>query len=339
MILSIIVPVYNVENYVEECIKSIISQHLNDFEIVVVDDGSTDSSGLICDNLANSDSRIKVYHKNNGGLMSAWKYGVNHSDSKYIGFVDSDDWIDSDMYSRMINIAELENADIVTSNLIQEFSDGRPSVRSISVLKEGLYTNDMFDNMVFPLLISGGNYITRGIQPHRVTKIYRRSILERSMRFCVDSVSIGEDLLTLFAAIQFAKRIYVMSDFCPYHYRINNSSMINKFSDYNYNQICVLRSQLLIVNNYFKFDFSKQINTDFIKLILMQIEREILCFNGNYFTLSKLIKERCNTYLLSDIIEKSETELLPKKYRLYLMLMKRNLYLFCIVLRKLLSAI
>lgn len=96
--ISIIVPVYNVEKYIIECVRSLVNQTYTDIEIVLVDDGSTDMSGKICDELCQKDERIRVFHKANGGLMSAWKYGVLKSSGQYIGFVDSDDWVDSDMY-------------------------------------------------------------------------------------------------------------------------------------------------------------------------------------------------------------------------------------------------
>ena len=97
-IVTVIVPVYNVENYLQQCIDSIIGQSYKYLEIILVDDGSTDGSGKICDEYANQDNRIKVIHKQNGGLVSARKAGLKEATGKYIAFVDSDDWIDTDMY-------------------------------------------------------------------------------------------------------------------------------------------------------------------------------------------------------------------------------------------------
>ena len=119
--ISIIVPVYNVEDYIEDCVNSIVNQTYNNIEILLVDDGSTDSSGKICDCLADRDPRIKVLHKQNGGLMSAWKQGVLNSTGEYIGFVDSDDEVDLDMYERLLKTAEADSADIVACGLIREY--------------------------------------------------------------------------------------------------------------------------------------------------------------------------------------------------------------------------
>lgn len=96
--LSIIIPVYNVEKYLKECVKSVLMQSIKDFEILLIDDGSKDSSGKLCDEIASTDSRIRVYHKPNGGLSSARNYGIDRALGEYIIFLDSDDfWIDKDI--------------------------------------------------------------------------------------------------------------------------------------------------------------------------------------------------------------------------------------------------
>lgn len=101
-LISIVVPVYNVQKYLENCIESIIGQTYTSIEIILVDDGSTDKSSSICDKYAEIDSRIKVIHKENGGLSSARNAGLKQSSGKYVGFVDSDDYIDSTMYEKML---------------------------------------------------------------------------------------------------------------------------------------------------------------------------------------------------------------------------------------------
>ena len=103
LLISVIVPVYNVESYISTCIKSIINQSYSELEIILVDDGSTDNSGNICDKYAQSDNRIKVIHKTNGGLSDARNAGLDIATGTYIGFVDSDDFIETDMYEVLLN--------------------------------------------------------------------------------------------------------------------------------------------------------------------------------------------------------------------------------------------
>ena len=116
-LISIIVPVYNVEQYLEKCVNSIINQTYKNLEIILVDDGAIDTSGKMCDELAKIDSRIKVYHKENGGLSDARNYGVERATGEYIGFVDSDDYIDSEMYEKLYEAIKKENTDVAECNL------------------------------------------------------------------------------------------------------------------------------------------------------------------------------------------------------------------------------
>ena len=114
--ISVIVPIYNVEKYLAKCIDSIINQTLTNIEIILVNDGSTDNSRKIIDKYDKKDSRIKVIHKKNGGQGSARNAGLDIAKGEYIGFVDSDDWIDSNMYENLYNAAISNNADIVVCN-------------------------------------------------------------------------------------------------------------------------------------------------------------------------------------------------------------------------------
>lgn len=114
--ISIIVPVYNVQQYIDRCISSLVGQTYIDIEIILVDDGSTDQSGRICDEYAAKDDRIKVFHVDNGGQSRARNIGISQSSGEYIGFIDSDDWAEPTMYERLLNTALENMADIVESN-------------------------------------------------------------------------------------------------------------------------------------------------------------------------------------------------------------------------------
>lgn len=110
--VSIIVPVYNVEKYIEKCIMSVLNQTFTDFELILVNDGSKDSSGSICDKYAQIDERIRVIHKPNGGVSSARNEGIRNSKGKFIGFIDGDDYIEPEMYQVLVNNIENNDADI-----------------------------------------------------------------------------------------------------------------------------------------------------------------------------------------------------------------------------------
>ena len=111
-LLTIIIPVYNVEDSLNRCVNSVMNQEYNNLQIILVDDGSTDRSGEICDSFSKKDDRIEVIHKNNGGLSSARNAGLDISKGVYIGFVDSDDYIESNMYYELIKALIENDADI-----------------------------------------------------------------------------------------------------------------------------------------------------------------------------------------------------------------------------------
>lgn len=122
--ISIIVPVYNVEKYLDECVKSLLVQTHTDLEILLIDDGSKDNSGKICDEWAKRDSRIFVFHKENGGASDARNYGLCHATGDYVGFVDSDDYIMPQMYERLLELSKQCDADISVINVAKLYCDG-----------------------------------------------------------------------------------------------------------------------------------------------------------------------------------------------------------------------
>ena len=121
--ISVIVPVYNIEHYIEECIKSILNQTFKEFELLLVDDGSTDSSLNICRGYEKKDNRIKVIHKKNGGLSDARNVGIEKACGKYICFIDGDDFIANDTLENMYNLILKNNSQIAVCNMVRYYED------------------------------------------------------------------------------------------------------------------------------------------------------------------------------------------------------------------------
>ncbi|HEL7541574.1 TPA: glycosyltransferase, partial [Enterococcus faecalis] len=124
--ISIIVPVYNVEKYLEKCVRSILAQTFTDFELILVDDGSPDSSGAMCDQFAEQDERVKVIHKENGGLSDARNAGIEIATGEYLGFVDSDDYIADDMYELLYTNIVKEDADLSICGIYDVYEGKEP---------------------------------------------------------------------------------------------------------------------------------------------------------------------------------------------------------------------
>lgn len=134
MKLSIVLPVYNAEKYIRRCVDSILSQTLQDLELLIVDDGSKDSSGLICDEYAKKNQRVRVIHQQNAGVSAARNAGINASTGEYIGFVDSDDWVEPEMFERLLSEAKATGADVVMCDATTVYSSGKTQADTITQL-------------------------------------------------------------------------------------------------------------------------------------------------------------------------------------------------------------
>ncbi len=139
--ISVIMPVYNVEEFLPKAIESVLNQTLKDFELFVVDDGSTDSSGKICDEYAAKDKRVKALHKKNGGAPEARNMAIEKAKGKYIYCIDSDDWIEKDYLEKMYDLAEKNNADIVITGFLMEYYQNGKSVIYSTSCEDVVYSN------------------------------------------------------------------------------------------------------------------------------------------------------------------------------------------------------
>lgn len=224
--LSIIVPIYNAEKYIEKCIESILSQTYSDFELILVDDGSTDSSAQICDNYK-SDERVKVIHKSNGGATSARKAGIAVALGEYIGFVDADDWIESDMYERLMCEAETHSADIVSCGYFLDKGDSRTVIQGIDekkVVKSASEQQDFFRG----ILSKGFEWTkNRNIPPSVCNKVFRKSLLENAYVRIDERIIWDEDTVTVLSTALNSKCIVLIPD-ALYHYRQNMTSISHK---------------------------------------------------------------------------------------------------------------
>ncbi len=329
--LSIVLPIYNVEKYLDKCIDSILKNEVKNMEIILVDDGSTDNSGILCDEWAKRDERIKIFHIKNGGLMAAWKYGVNHSNGEYIGFVDADDWIDSDMFTTMLSRAKEKDVDIVSLGIVFEYSTSQKLSTSQFI---GLYNFERIKQEIYPDMIYNPKTHCRGVIPSRVAKMFRRELLLKIINDCPDEISLGEDLLMTFLSIKNAKSIYFIPNFYPYHYRIHDSSMIRNFSFKKSEQLKLLRDALNSLKSTEDFDFSSQIDLDYINLFLMNLEKIMLEDSLKKREKVNLMRKFYNDIYFQGVLIKCERRYLSKKNKLYIFFLKHKLEKLLIFCRK-----
>ncbi len=219
--ISVVIPVYNIEEYLPQCIESVIKQTYTELEIILVDDGSTDLSGSICDEYAASDPRICVIHKKNGGLVSARKAGVNAAGGEYITFVDGDDWIEPDTYQKMIENGR--DADIIAFACYEEYGDYHTVCGN--KIKEGLYRSDADKELLYGSMLMNCNFFEFGISPSLCCKLIRRKILTDNQMKVSCFISYGEDAACTFPCLLDASTVCVIN--MPlYHYRQRQGSIV-----------------------------------------------------------------------------------------------------------------
>lgn len=216
--ITIIVPVYNVETYLRQCLDSVINQTFKEIEIIVVNDGSTDGSLKICEEYAKKDKRIIVINKKNGGLSDARNCGLKIAKAKYIGFVDSDDYIKSDFYEKMYDAIQKSGVDIVVSSIIKVDNCGNYLYRS-GYSKEGTISN---------LIAMKSMLNARGISNSVCNKLFKREL------FSEEPFPVGklyEDEYVTYRIIDQCPYIYNLNS-TAYYYRTNISGITHrKFSD------------------------------------------------------------------------------------------------------------
>ena len=211
--ISIIVPAYNIENYLARTLDSILAQTYSDIEIVVVNDGSKDGTAAIIDRYAARDSRIKAIHKETGGVTSARLRGVEEAAGVYIGFVDGDDYIEPDMYAKLLENAMAHGADIAHCGYQMVFPGGKVDYYyNTGRIVEQDNTKGLWD------LIEGGF-----IEPALWNKLYRRELFAGLSEWMDTSIRINEDLLMNFYLFRQAQKS-VFEDICPYRYILRPGS-------------------------------------------------------------------------------------------------------------------
>lgn len=230
--ISVIVPIYNAEKYLHRCIKRILTQDYTELELLLIDDGSTDNSGTICDEYAIKDNRIRVFHKENGGVSSARNWGLDKAIGEYIMFVDSDDYMLSGMLEVMLSTLKAKSADLVVCGTTET---GGGYWRPIADVDYSI--NQLKENFVSLLH-------TELLSPPW-NKIYKKEIIG-SNRFCED-ISFGEDLLFNIQYLEKCENISLIKESPFYHEKENENSLVVKF---NRNRLLDIEKVWVVVDRF-----------------------------------------------------------------------------------------
>lgn len=248
-LVSVVIPVYNVESYLHECVTSVAEQTYTNIEIILVDDGSTDNSGTLCDEFALSDSRICVFHKKNGGLSDARNYGIRRSHGSLISFIDSDDYVSSDYIMHLYQALVRGKTDIATTSICI-FHDGElPKQDKRNTAAFHVYDAcDALEDMLY----------MRHLEPNAFPKIYKRELFD-TIQYPVGKLY--EDIATTTKLIDKAGKIAYLDE-KDYYYRIRPNSI--QTASFNPKKLDLL-DQLNVVKTIVQAKYPSIINAYYSK--------------------------------------------------------------------------
>lgn len=267
-LISIIIPVYKVEKYLEKCIQSVINQTYENLQIILVDDGSPDNCGKICDEYAKKDHRIEVIHKSNGGLSDARNKGLEIAKGEYIGFVDSDDYIEADMYEVLYNLLKQYNADVSICNFYT-VSQGKISIKNAD---NGINEYNRIEILKEILL-------DKNIQSYAWNKLYKKELFDE-IKYPIGKKY--EDIGTTFYLLEKCNKVVVTGK-SEYYYINRQDSIVNNVTESTITDYIELIMQ--------RYDYIEEnikelsgYNKDYLKRILKTAEKDIKSLNevGDY---------------------------------------------------------
>jgi len=268
-LVSVIIPIYNVAAYLHQCIQSICTQSFKSIEIILVNDGSTDESRIICEYFARLDERIHLINQKNKGLVSARKAGLKKAQGNYVLYVDGDDWLYPNCVEKLILASCGGNSDVVLAGFSREFVGKEVTVAP--KIRPGTYlTNDIEQN-IFPNMIFDVNTCSNGMPTYSWGKLFKRELLEKFQYPVPDSITVGEDTVVTYPVLANSNKLSVIHE-PVYFYRQREQSMLKKISSSN--------DEILSINTMCCF-------------LAKQMEATSFCFNSqidSYRTLLTLLR-------------------------------------------------
>ena len=281
--ISIIVPIYNVDLYLYQCVNSIVNQSMKNIEIILVNDASTDHSLHICEYFRKNDNRVIIINKKkNEGLVSARKIGIHHATGNYVMYVDADDWISIDYLEKIYNLVINYNVEAIFPSHIREFLGNEKIIKN--KIKSGFYNKSKIQTQVLPKILSYGKFFSHGITSYSWGKLFLRTKLLEFQSPIPDDIIMGEDAALTFSILPQLKSIYI-SDIAGYYYRQRPGSIVKEVFDYKIeaNKLSSLFQFLRgALSDYpLEYNFEEQLANYVYALTLIRIGSQISSDNNS----------------------------------------------------------
>lgn len=257
-LISVIIPVYNCERYLQFCVESLLRQTVQSLEIILVDDGSQDGSAAICDDYVHRDHRVKAVHTRNQGAAAARKTGIDYATGQYVMFVDSDDWLDADYTETLLDCTKQRDPDIVVGLMRGQDEEGNITEYN-HFFPCGFFENHQLHEVIFRHMLSAMPYYTFGIAPAMWGKLFKYEIARKNMYALETGIVFGEDGCFTYSALLDAESIYIV-DSCGYNYRTNSASVTHRFNEKLWSDGEKLRAFLTGLANEKKWNVGTQID-------------------------------------------------------------------------------
>ncbi|PXX52508.1 glycosyl transferase family 2 [Hungatella effluvii] len=322
--VSIIAPVYNVEKYIKRCIDSILEQTYSDIEVILVDDGSKDSTGKICDEYAISDQRIKVVHKENGGLGIARNSGLEMATGDFVTFIDGDDSITNDHIKKMVKALEKDDADTCLAGHTKIYADSR--VEHINVCAGKIFKGEEVKNEILTRMVGsnpdGSDYIEMSVC---MVLLSKKIIDEFGLRFHSERDFISEDLIFDFDYYPRSKKAVVIDD-VGYYYYDNEGSLTTKYNPKRFEKQKEMTREVIERAKYIGIyeKCEQRILNTFVSISRYCIKLEQKFSNNSY----KTYKTNATKILKDAFLQKALTDIdngnIPIKSRIVNIMMNRQ---------------
>lgn len=306
-LVSVVLPIYNVENKLRRCIDSVINQTYTNLEIILVDDGSPDACPQICDEYANKDARIKVIHKANAGLGFARNTGIENATGKYICFFDSDDYVELTTIEEVCSVAEAKNADMVCFGHVEETENGKIIENRIPNTPKDLFVEDEIKNRLIPMTLSHNSKTGEdwNLSLSAWCELFSlETIRKNNFRFVSEREIISEDIYSVLEYYGYCNTVaFIKKPF--YHYISNPCSLSKSYRADRYEKLKVLAEKLheLSVKMDMESLLSQHVVTIFIGLTIGAAKQVVVSkekFGKKYKDIKKIIKDSFMQRQLSD---------------------------------------
>lgn len=269
-LLSVIVPIYNSERCLERCIKSLLSQTYINIEIILINDGSKDGSGKVCDVYAEKYKNIRVFHQENFGVNEARKEGVLHAQGNYVTFVDSDDWTEPELFEILMSELLEADADMVAAGVTVDDVKGNSKILT-SAIESGVYTKEDIETYIFPRMVYDDIRRRPGIFAYLVGKVLKRETLLESISDLDSRLTYGEDGAVVFPFLAEINKL-VVADYSGYHYVQCDTSVTHNLDLEMFRKISYLEKYL--ITKFKKLEKYELVETQvhyFVRDLLMNV--------------------------------------------------------------------